>query len=383
METVKEPSAWAAEETGIEKRPCYILTPCGTSLLTNVAGEGERAAVIRNSNCPRREDIPPADLEILEQVIRRAGSALAGAGPAEAKHLSAELNGILSLLKGSRPPGSVFHQLLCTDTFLGRVTAEIVRDWLQGQGATVDIRGQKDLQTADMASFQWALSDLTAWCAETVAGYLPSHHVVFNLTGGFKSVQGFLLTLSSFYAHEAVYIFEAGGLLRIPRLPVRMDAEPMVLEHLIFFRRAAGNLAARPEHGLAETMYLEMDGGYALSAWGELVWNQTRDDIYGREIYPSPSERLCYGPAFLKSVASQPADRKRILNRRIDQLAAHLENGGRTEASPASLDFKPLRGGPCPPSTHEMDAWADKAAHRLFGHFEDAVFILDCLAEHL
>ncbi|MFP7756001.1 putative CRISPR-associated protein [Thermodesulfobacteriota bacterium B35] len=323
------------------------------------------------------------DLTRLDRAIGQARKALAAAGPVEAMRLSAELNGILSLFSGRPPAASSFHQLLCTDTFVGRVTAEIVRDWLQAQGAVADVRCQKDLQTADMASFQWALSDLTAWCSETVAGYLQSHHVVFNLTGGFKSVQGFLLTLSSFYAHEAVYIFEAGGLLRIPRLPVRMDAEPMVLEHLVFFRRAAGNLAARPEHGLAETMYLEMDGGYALSAWGELVWNQTRDDIYGREIYPSPSERLCYGPAFLKSVAGLPADRKRILNRRIDQLAAHLENGGRTEASPASLDFKPLQGRPRPPSTHEMDAWADKAAHRLFGHFEGAVFILDCLAEHL
>ncbi len=246
----------------------------------------------------------------------------------------------------------------------------------------MDIRCQKDLQTADMVSFQWALSDLTAWCAETVAGFMQSHHAVFNLTGGFKSVQGFLLTLSSFYAHEAVYIFEAGGLLRIPRLPIRMDAEQTVLAHLDFFRRAAANLPAQPEGTLADTMYVVMDGQNTLSAWGELVWRQTRNAVYSLEIHPPPSDMLRYGPGFMKSVANLDQDRKILLNTRIDQLAAHLENT-QSRRSPASLDFKRMQGNPCPPSTHEMDAWADRAAARLFGHFKGPVFILDRLGRHL
>ncbi len=364
--------------------PIYILTPCGTSLLTNlVANSDERQAVIRSSNCRDRGEVARTDLAVLDRVIERAENGLARAGPAEAARLSAELNGIINIFAGRAPDSNSFHQLLCTDTYTGKATADIVGKWLRSHGAPVDIRCQKDLQTADMASFQWALSDLTAWCAETVAGYLPSHHVVFNLTGGFKSVQGFLLTLSSFYAHEAVYIFEAGGLLRIPRLPIRMDAEQTVLAHLDFFRRAAANLPAQPEDTLADTMYFVLDGQYTLSAWGELVWRQTRDTLYCREIYPSPSGSLQYGPDFMKSVTNLDPDRKKILNTRIDQLAAHLENTGRPRRSPASLDFKPLQGRPCPGSTHEIDAWADRGAARLVGHFEGPVFMLDRLRAHL
>ena len=184
----------------------YILTPCGTSLLTNVADSDERKAVIRSSNCQDRGELARSDLAVLDRVIERAKNGLARAVPVEAARLSAELNGIISIFDGRFPDAGSFRQLLCTDTFPGKVTAKIVRDWLRNQGAVADIRCQQDLQTRDMISFQWALSDLIAWCAETVAGYLQSHHVVFNLTGGFKSVQWFLLTLSCFYAHEALYL---------------------------------------------------------------------------------------------------------------------------------------------------------------------------------
>lgn len=35
------------------------------------------------------------------------------------------------------------------------------------------------------------------------------------------------------------------------------------------------------------------------------------------------------------------------------------------------------------PSTHEMDAWADLDAKRIFGHFEGGIFVLDKLEKGL
>ena len=49
-------------------------------------------------------------------------------------------------------------------------------------------------------------------------GYRQSHYrVVFNLVGGFKSLQGYMNTLGMFYADEIIYIFEAptADLIRI------------------------------------------------------------------------------------------------------------------------------------------------------------------------
>ena len=83
------------------------------------------------------------------------------------------------------------------------------------QGLTALFQRQRDLRTDSLDSFQMALSDLVRWCDEevAVAPYRHSYRVLFNLTGGFKSIQGFLQILAQFYADETVYIFESGDVL--------------------------------------------------------------------------------------------------------------------------------------------------------------------------
>ena len=59
-------------------------------------------------------------------------------------------------------------------------------------------------------------------------------------------------------------------------------------------------------------------------------------------------------------------------------MLVNLESGGKCNVS--SLDLKALRGNPRPPSTHEIDAWSDGDAKRIFGHFEGGNhFVLDKL----
>ncbi len=36
-----------------------------------------------------------------------------------------------------------------------------------------------------------------------------------------------------------------------------------------------------------------------------------------------------------------------------------------------------------PPSTNEMDAWSDRDAKRIYGHFEEDVFVIDRLYKKL
>ncbi len=111
------------------------------------------------------------------------------------------------------------------------------------------------------------------------------------------------------------------------------------------------------------------------------MWQEHKRTIYGEQLCPSPCQKLRYGAGFEASVtrhASSP-DRRRMVNERIDDLARFLEKG----VNLARLDFKALAGDPVPPSTHEMDAWADQDAKRLFGHWEGPVFVLDRLGEAL
>ena len=82
---------------------------------------------------------------------------------------------------------------------------------------------------------------------------------------------------------------------------------------------------------------------------------------------------------FIEDVQSLPPERKKIINERIDELAKCLNT---KNYNPPSLDFKPLKT-PYKCSTHELDAWSDLDARRIFGHFEKRVFVLDRLDKGL
>ncbi len=364
----------------------FILSPCGTSLLTNRSTPEQRKAITDYANAKTSSDILPEALSLLADRVREVQSKLAQATVQEAARLSAELNGILKFYDGQWRDFQDHHCLLCTDTWLGEQTARLVESWLRQSGfSQVEIRRQTDLQTARLSDFQLALSDLVKWAEETIPGYRQSgYRIVFNLTGGFKSVQGFLQTLATFYADETIYIFEsATDVLRIPRLPVRMEPLAEIRDRLMAFRRLAQNLPIQPQalEGIAETLLLKLDDQVDLSPWGTLIWNQTRSDLYREGVHPAPSSKIHFSKKFEESVQGLPGDRLEILNHRLDQLACYLEKGDRP--NPKSLDFKKLGGNPRPPSTHEIDAWSDLDAKRLFGHFEGDVFVLDELGKHL
>jgi putative CRISPR-associated protein (TIGR02619 family) len=364
----------------------FILSPCGTSLLTNQASETERKLVGKYANTKSEDQISEEDRKILQSRINNVKDQLENADLDLATRMSAELNGIIKLYNKQFNRSSDFHLLLCTDTWLGENTANLVRDWLQKKGCLVEIKRQDDLQTADIESFQLSLSDLVKWSEETISVYRKSnYHIVFNLTGGFKSVQGFLQTLATFYADETIYIFEtAKDLLRIPRLPVRMATQESVLKNLDSFRRLSLGLSVSKSSKITEipeTLLRSVDNQIKLSPWGELVWQQTKKYIYKEKIYPSPSQKLEFGSQFERSLQGLTGDRLILINERIDQLVKCLETNG--DYNPRSLDFKQLKGKPSPPSTHEIDAWSDGDARRLFGHYEKKCFILDKLDRHL
>ncbi len=375
-------------------KPLFILSPCGTSLLTNTAGHEDKKLIFAHSNASVIDEIPPAEQKKLETIIAKAEKGLNTADLDRASTLSAEINGIMAIYNRRIPPAPSmdFHLLLCTDTWLGRETGRLVEQWLKRYKFTVDVRSQKDLQTRDITAFQIALADIVTWFEKEMPSWREQYRLIFNLTGGFKSVQGFLQTLSMFYADEAVYIFEAGdSLMRIPQLPIKMSAPDVLKSHMDLFRQlhigAAGKDKALAD--IPESMLMSIDGQYCLSPWGELVWERNKAQIYSEDIYPPPCGSVKLGANFLKSTQSLPPDRIRQLNEKVDDLCRFwLSRNTLNPFNPASLDFKELKGDPCPPSTHECDAWADQDAKRIFMHIEnkqngEKILVLDRLGKHL
>ncbi|WP_043586022.1 putative CRISPR-associated protein [Geminisphaera colitermitum] len=345
-----------------------ILSTCGTSLLTNEADDYLRKLLTEHANAKTPEELPEAERTRIMEHLGKLKTYVATLSIKDAKKASAELNGILTFYD-SQPAAhkTDTHYLLATDTWLGERSAELVKTWLlKNDFSAVTTRRHKDLQTSDWKYFQSALSDLVKWLADEIAPQRnPSTKVIFNLSGGFKSETGFLQALGMFYADETIYLFERSSeLMRIPRLPVRMDDEKSVCDDLRDFRRASLGLpVTNNKHGIYwTTLDLEGTPECTFSAWGELVFKQHQNSLYKKELYPSPSDKITFGPNFAESCRHESPDHLKHINQTIDQLAKFAERGD----NPRSLDFKSLKGKHPTGATHECDAWADGAAKRIY-----------------
>ena len=363
-----------------------ILSTCGTSILTNDAGGELKPALTNYANAGQPGDVPEAERRMMTGHIRRREDEFADLPVRDARERSAELNGILAYYENQPAKGKGDrHYLLATDTWLGRATAEIVAIWLKKSGmGDVVVYSHKDLQTADFPIFRSSLSDLVKWCSETLESRRSGRvRVVFNLSGGFKAETGFLQLLGMFYADEIVYIFERSGkLLRIPRLPVVMEDESAVRKDLRDFRRA--NLGLSVKNRKDGIYWLDCDGCYGFTPWGELVFEKHRKNLYGEEVLDSPSDLVRFDGKFPESCTERFAD----INEKIDLLAKYAESEAKNKRlfNPKKLDYKPLKGGGhprIPGATHECDAWHDGAAKRIFCREEGNTVVLMRLGDAL
>lgn len=372
----------------MDQKPWFVLSPCGTSLLTNgAAGKEERDLVINYSNSRSEKSVPLEDRDKLSELVERVRGRISAADETVASELSAELKTVIRLYRSVQKEFSRrdFHQLIATDTWLGSQTASMVKDWLESRGCAVDILMPRDLRTDDSEAFQLSLSEIVTTLAGLLPRYRASHIIIFSLTGGFKSIQGFLQSLAPFYADETVYIFESGKtLLRIPRLPVKLDPQGVAREHAAVFRKLALGIAVPPEEAAAipETLVNTVGEGHDLSPWGILVWEESRKEIYSTRLLDSPTSRLCFSERFKNDVATLEIRRVIEVNEKVDDLVRTLH----CRANFKSVDLKKLKGNPCPPSTHECDAWSDGDARRIYCHRDPedpGRLVLDGLGKHL
>lgn len=362
--------------------PTLILSTCGTSLLTNLA-EGQRGLVVRHANARSPEEVVPDDRAALERLIATAREQLRHADNASLERLSAELNGLLRYCGGDLKRSRDTHWLITTDTWLGTATAEAIAEVLTAAGQCAEVKRILDLRTDDLAEFRAAMAELARLCAQEVRGFAQGGwKVVFNLTGGFKSVQGFMQALGMLYADESVYVFErTDALLRLPRLPISLDADALLRNHERVFRRLAAGLAVTVDDArdVPDALLMEDGGQVTLSVWGDVVWAEAGSALLGERIWPTVDPKLRFGPRFLASTMSCTADERGQINERLGDLARHLND---PTYNPARLDFKKLKV-PRGQRTHECDAWSKGGAKRLFGYFESGVFVVDTLAEGL
>lgn len=362
-----------------------IVSTCGTSVLTNrIPSQPDPPACLnQHTNAASPGGISPVDRKAIADHIAQREVLLENATVEGAKRLSAELNGVISYCGGTV---SGNHILIHTDTWLGDEAARLIENKLSALGAdSVESYRVPKLSTRSLQDFNEGAINLVEWAATTLPGYRDSqYHVVFNLVGGFKSVQGFMQTIGMFYADESIYIFEtASELLRIPRLPVNLeDAARKLFEerHSLYRLFCIGQVVPSTDQrifGIPDTLLFHFDGECDWSPWGKLLWENTKPGLYQFRLLDPPTHRIRFTDAFRKHAERAPKAKLATLNERIDDLARWLLSPDHPNLK--RLDVKELRGNPRPPSTHEADAWADADCRRLFFHHEGDTVVLDRL----
>lgn len=312
--------------------PKLILSSVGTSLLTQQASKEESDQLRPQANKTKAETSPEV-MAMIETLKNRARQKLTSSDAAIIRRASAELNGIYGIYD-NRLPQRIrdMHFLLATDTAQGQATAEIVRDFLATQGLTADVYTPEHLSAASTEQFSDGIKAVLKWCDETLTGYKQQgYEIIFNLTGGFKSLQGYLNTIGMFYADRIVYIFETGDrLIEIPRLPVELPTKIFETHAEKFLLLTAGHaLPVSQFAGIPESLYDAADGQVMmLSVWGELLWNKTKAEILSKTLIELP--RLSYKPSFKEEFSYTTTVTDKIKLQETLATVSHLlqqENG--------------------------------------------------------
>jgi putative CRISPR-associated protein (TIGR02619 family) len=365
----------------------FVVSTCGTSLITNFKNaenakknsSGETLSVAFLSN-KKENELSKEEKDYLNCLLDPLRTKLESWKIQEVQRGSAELNGLLTYYRGDPSNGrGNRHCFVHSDTYVGQECARMLGEWCERQEWTCELYRVPGLNTADGLSFNTAMSDLAKWCAEYAAPLRAPHgEVVFNLTGGFKSLNGFMQTLGMFYADETFYLFEsAGELMRIPRLPLDIDAGAYkeIEKHFAVYRKLSLGISVPPEElqRIAGSMIFSDGASAVLSAWGEIFWDKFTQTYYRKQLYPSPIPDIVLSDRFLKDLKHWNGDGHVLfsVNQRLDDLAKYLLSG--RKSCPKRLDFKNITGDLAEKKdcTHEFDVWSTSGAGRGFCRFLD------------
>ena len=346
------------------------VSTCGTSILTNGTRD-EDVKFLRNNANKRESEYNPEDIAKINNIVNEKSKLLVNSEPKDVRRLSAELNGFISFYSQdgrfeSEEAGNYenIHYLIHTDTFQGTKTAEIIQAWGQAHNINMQLVQIDDLNTSSVEEFRIGANNLIEWCAQSLPGYREQgYRIIFNLVGGFKSLQGYMQTLGMFYADETIYIFERSQeLLSIPKLPLSLDTltnqvRGIIQEHIQVFRKLDVYNRTLPISecaGIPETLLTIIDVECVLSVWGRMIWNNLKKEFYREKLLEPIHDDIIISDDVRRTAEGLDGVYLERLNSQIDMLANFLNSG--RKFNPNSLDYKKFKTQQGI-STHEFDLW--------------------------
>lgn len=323
-----------------------IISTVGTSLLTNLVDTKQQKLLYEYSNCNESEC--PNDIKnLLDSLLPKIMEELKSVELHFLRRVSAELNGILGLYKETLSGRQDdIHFLICTDTYQGRKSAELVKSFLFNKVLVCEIIQTNKLSTKNKTVFSEGIKELLKWFDETIYGYKKSgYQIIFNLTGGFKSLQGYLNTIAMFYADKIIYIFESeqSELIEIPRLPIQIDIKPFEKnKEKILLLNANKIYDINDFIDFPESAFDSIDDKLLLSVWGEVIWNKVKYELFDKlpqlpfiEYHKNFSER--YGEMVNKKQRFQLIETLAKISVMLDET-----NGNTSNLTKGGIQFSPL-----------------------------------------
>jgi putative CRISPR-associated protein (TIGR02619 family) len=362
----------------------FILTSCGLSLLTNYLKQfniypKEIYKYSNNSekeiNKDLREKVDKSLEKLKYDIINNNLS------DEKAKELSAELNALLNFYKNGINTKDI-HLLLFTDTYFGKKVAEIIKLFLEEKNLKAIDFLAKDLKTSNLEEFQFALSEIVVILSEELNGYKQfGYNIIFNLTGGFKSVNSFLQTMASLYADKSIYIFETSNeLLEIPRLPIVID-EKFFEKNFEFLRKLEKNISIEKDilETLPKSIILKIENEYTLSPWGEIVYQKYKNEFFSKKLVTPITEKIQYSNEFKKDFEKLNPSEKYQLNKSIEKLENYILKGENLK----SLRYHSLNGQISQKYTNEFYPFDGNDSRRVYCNEKNNQIILEKIDNHL
>jgi putative CRISPR-associated protein (TIGR02619 family) len=356
-----------------------LVSTCGTSVLTNGASDEVRRWLVKIAN---HRELAAADASRLSAHAEQRRDLFAKSDDAARRQLSAEWAGMGAVLDRYRP-AVVQHVLVHTDTEAGEAARDIIASALRDGGVEAQAVTADRLRTDDPIGFHEAVAELTRTLESYKAWRENGWLVYFNLTGGFKAINGYLQALGMFYADRCGFLFEGSrSLMEIPRLPARLSEADDIRAYIDVFRKLeAGYSVQRVEaRRVPETLLHTDKARVTRSVWGADVWARVRKALLAERLLDPLSPKLTLKPAVEDAFKGAPADLRVQINEALDALSAHLDG---VQKVMKSNTFKKMKGKGAAPSTHEMYVTSGPGAKRLFGHYQGAQFVVDAVGRHL
>ncbi|OGI05126.1 MAG: hypothetical protein A2X42_05625 [Candidatus Margulisbacteria bacterium GWF2_38_17] len=302
-----------------------IISTVGTSLLSNLK-DCDRKLLAKTAN-HREGEYAPEEKRIVNNYIDEARCSLLGYSLENAKKLSAELNGLSRVGLAHQD----IYYFIVTDTYQCRQTAGLIKEYLTGinihNAEIVEIRY---LTSSNSKVFFKGISELVRWFYSDDMRYIndPGIDLIFNSSGGFKIVQGFVTAIAMLSNAQISYIFEGedSDLVSIPKLPIKLETSAMKKYPNQFMIMADAEIIADLPAGIDDIFLDTEKEGSILSPWGLIMWEKNKSDVFFDRLLEWPG--LVYENNFkndFKSIVS--ADEKVKLQEVLYKVQKLMKKG--------------------------------------------------------